>query len=46
MKQIDEMLNRWINNTIVREALRKLIIEYAQSAFQEGRGEDGFGDYS
>ena len=37
MKEIDEMLDKWIYNTIIRSALRKLIIEYAQSAFKDGR---------
>ena len=46
MKRIDEFLNQWIHNSIVRETLRKLIIEYARSAFEEGRGPEGFGDYS
>ena len=27
MKEIDEMLNRWIYNTIIREQLRNLIIK-------------------
>ena len=27
MKEIDEMLNRWITNTLIREQLRKLIIK-------------------
>ena len=27
MKQIDEMLDRWIHNNIVRKQLRKLIIK-------------------
>ena len=27
MKEIDEMLNRWIYNSIIREELRKLIIK-------------------
>ena len=27
MKEIDEMLDRWITNTIIREQLRKLIIK-------------------
>jgi len=27
MKEIDEMLNRWIYNSIIREQLRKLIIK-------------------
>ena len=26
MKEIDEMLDRWIHNSIIREQLRKLII--------------------
>ena len=26
MKEIDEMLDRWIHNSIVRKQLRKLII--------------------
>ena len=46
MKQIDEMLKQWIHNSIIREKLRELIVSYAQSAFEEGRGEDGFGDYN
>ena len=27
MKEIDEMLDRWITNTIIKEQLRKLIIK-------------------
>ena len=27
MKEIDNMLNRWIYNSIIREQLRKLIIK-------------------
>ena len=27
MKEIDDMLNRWIFNSIIREQLRKLIIK-------------------
>jgi|TARA_R110000823_G_scaffold245378_4_gene369453 hypothetical protein len=27
MKEIDEMLNRWITNSLIREQLRKLIIK-------------------
>ena len=27
MKEIDDMLNRWIYNTIIREQLRNLIIK-------------------
>jgi hypothetical protein len=27
MKEIDQMLNRWIYNTIIRAQLRKLIIK-------------------
>tara|TARA_R100001594_G_scaffold1383_1_gene5995 strand:- start:383 stop:517 length:135 start_codon:yes stop_codon:yes gene_type:complete len=27
MKEIDEMLNRWIYNSIIREELRELIIK-------------------
>jgi hypothetical protein len=26
MEEIDEMLNKWIHNSIIREQLRKLII--------------------
>ena len=46
MKKIDQMLNQWIHNSIVKAKLRELIVKYAKSAFEEGRGEDGFGDYS
>ena len=28
MKEIDEMLDRWIYNTIIRKQLRNLIIKY------------------
>ena len=31
MDKIDEMLNRWIYNSIIREQLRKLIIKYAKN---------------
>ena len=27
MKEIDEMLNRWIHNSIIRKQLRELIIK-------------------
>ena len=27
MKEIDDMLNKWIYNSIIREQLRKLIIK-------------------
>ena len=27
MKQIDEMLNKWIHNNVVRKRLRELIIK-------------------
>ena len=46
MEEIDQMLEKWIYNSIIRAKLRGYIIDYAQTAFQEGRGEDGFGDYN
>ena len=46
MQSIDEMLNKWIHNSVIRAKLKKLIIEYARSAFEDGRGEDGYGDYN
>jgi len=46
MKQIDEMLKQWIHSSIIRKALRKLIVEYATSAYQDGQGVDGYGRYS
>ena len=46
MEEIDQMLNEWIRNSIIRAKLRELIVNYAQSAFEEGEGPDGFGRYS
>ena len=40
------MLDQWIHSSIIRAKLRELIVKYAQSAFEEGEGPDGFGRYS
>ena len=32
MKEIDEMLNTWIYNSIIRDKLRKLIIKAIKNA--------------
>ena len=32
MKEIDDMLNTWIYNSIIREQLRTLIIKYGKNA--------------
>tara|TARA_R110000824_G_scaffold48011_11_gene135892 strand:+ start:898 stop:1008 length:111 start_codon:yes stop_codon:yes gene_type:complete len=34
MAEIDEMLNRWISNSIIRERLRKLIINEINKDFK------------
>ena len=39
MKEIDQMLDQWIYNSIVRAKLRELIVKYAKSAFEDGRYE-------
>jgi hypothetical protein len=46
VKEIDQMLDQWIHSSIIRAKLRELIVKYAQSAFEEGEGPDGFGRYS
>ena len=45
MKEIDDMLNHWIHNSIIRAKLRELIVKYATSAFEDGQGKDGYGRY-
>ena len=45
MKEIDQMLDQWIHNSIIRAKLRELIIKYATEAFEDGQGENGFGKY-
>lgn len=45
MKEIDDMLDHWIHNSIIRAKLRELIVKYATSAFEDGQGVDGYGRY-
>tara|TARA_R110001606_G_C15279223_1_gene640320 strand:+ start:82 stop:222 length:141 start_codon:yes stop_codon:yes gene_type:complete len=45
MKEIDEMLEKWIHSSIIRKQLKKLIIKYARHAFEDGQGIDGYGRY-
>jgi hypothetical protein len=40
MKEIDEMLEKWIHNSIIRNQLKQLIIKYARVAFEDGQGID------
>ena len=35
MKEIDEMLDRWIYNSIVRKQLRDLIIKYNKNTWKK-----------
>ena len=37
MEEIDQMLDQWIHNSIIRAKLRELIVKYARSAFEDGR---------
>ena len=36
MKEIDEKLDQWIYNSIIRAEIRALIVKYARSAFEDG----------
>ena len=45
MKEIDEMLEKWIHNSIIRKHLKELIIKYARRAYEDGQGIDGCGRY-
>tara|TARA_R110002096_G_scaffold65019_2_gene158410 strand:+ start:509 stop:649 length:141 start_codon:yes stop_codon:yes gene_type:complete len=37
MKEIDEKLNQWIYNSIIRAEIRELILKYASEAFADGK---------
>ena len=36
MKEIDDMLNKWIFNSIVRKKLRKIITKTIQNSYDKG----------
>ena len=37
MKEIDEKLEQWIYNSIVRAEVREVIVQYASEAFADGK---------
>jgi len=37
MKEIDQMLNQWIHNSIIRDKLRELIVRESFRSFDLGR---------
>jgi hypothetical protein len=37
MKEIDEMLNRWIHNSIIRKQLKELIIKVIKNEQKKGK---------
>ena len=41
MDKIDEMLNRWIYNSKIRERIRELIIKAIQEAYNRGYRDGG-----